>query len=93
MSRTRRRIPRSNFRLPKRNIQGKDFDEVRVGAIPPHSYDDLHFCKESIGAYPFMREMISRGMGSEKLIKTIRSRYRVSMNEAHALMDFIRRYP
>lgn len=93
MSRTRRRIPYTAFRFPKRNIQGRDIDKVRVGAIPPTGFDDLNFCRESIGAYPFMRRMLDRGWDVGKIVKVVSTKYRVSLIEARSLMDFILDHP
>jgi len=90
MSRTRRRIPSTTFRHPKRNIQTKDIAEVRPKAIPPDAYEDKNFCGENVSVYSFVWDMCKRGVSTHRLVEMLIHRYKIGKWDARLLIYRLR---
>jgi hypothetical protein len=91
MSDTRRAQSYGVFRHPKRNIQARDYEGVRVGAIPPTEYDDLQSSKEVYKVYRIVRRLLDRGEGEGEIERVILRRYKISGWELRRIVRMLSR--
>lgn len=91
MSDTKRRLTLHNFRRPHKNIQFKDIEHVRVGAVPPTEHDDIHYSRECYLGYRLVRKLINQGLTDQEIVETLLQKHKVSAKEALKLTQYLRR--
>lgn len=88
MSKTHRHYPEDVIRKPK-GFKKAIINQVRRGAIPPNSYDDVNFSPECYIPFNAAERMYNAGILPETIIKKLRAKYKLTQRQAEEVVDSI----
>jgi len=89
MSRTKRVLPYCFLRHPKKNVQSKDLEGIRVGTLPPHEFDDLKFGHDCYSAFRLVHKLHQQNKSETEIVKAL---LRIQKMSTLTALDIVRNF-